>query len=111
MKINFNTWGPATVLVVVIAVIAVAIGGVVTIVNPDALSFQSYLEDLQRFAAAVAGLGLARAVHLGAASVATKSAVGDNTTVAAGSDSVGSELVDSGSIEPDQGDAGEAGAK
>lgn len=100
MKIDLSTWGPATVLIVAIAVIAVAVGGVVTVVNPDTLSFQTYLEDLQRFAVAIAGLGLARAVHLGAQSVAIGSAVSDNTAVG--------DLVESGPIPPDEGDAGHA---
>lgn len=98
MKIDLNTWGPATVLVVVIAVIAVLIGGIVVILQPDTLNFQTYLEDLQRFAVAIAGLGLARAVHLGAQSVATGTAVGDNTT--------NNELVAPGAIPADAGDPG-----
>lgn len=98
MKIDLTTWGPATVLIVVIAVIAVAVGGVVVILQPDTLNFQTYLEDLQRFAIAIAGLGLARAVHLGAQSVAVGKAVSDNT--------VGTSIVDSGAIAPDEGDAG-----
>lgn len=62
---DFRSWGPATVLLVVLAMIVVAVGGVIAIVNPDTLSFAQYLNDLKTFALAVAGLGLARGVHLG----------------------------------------------
>lgn len=71
-RFSFDSWGPATILIVVVTVLAVLAGAVVVIVNPDTLSFQTYLEDLQRFLGAVAGLGLARAVHLGAQHIAQR---------------------------------------
>lgn len=58
----FNSWGPATVLLVVVAVIVVAVGGAVTILHPETLSFKAYLDDLKQLALAIAGLGGARAV-------------------------------------------------
>lgn len=58
---NLNTWGPATVLLVLVSVIAVGVGGVVVITNPDTLSFGQYLDDLWKVALALAGLAGARA--------------------------------------------------
>lgn len=71
-KIDLGTWGPATVLIVVVAALAALIGGLVVLINPDTLNFQTYLEDMQRFLIAVAGLALARAVHLGSTAVAQR---------------------------------------
>ena len=52
---DFSKWGPATVLVVAIAVIIVLVGGVVCITNPDTLSFDAYLKAL---IGAIVGTGL-----------------------------------------------------
>lgn len=59
---SFTTWGPATVLLVLVAVIVVAVGGVVTITHPETLSFSDYLDDLKQLGFAIAGLGGARAL-------------------------------------------------
>jgi hypothetical protein len=88
--VNFNTWGPATVLMVLIAVIVVGVGGAVTIVHPETLTFKQYLDDLKQVALAVAGLGGARAIHQHALG---QFALAHNTAAA----------------HLDQGDAGKAG--
>jgi hypothetical protein len=59
---KLNDWGPMTVLMIVVAVIAMGIGGAVVVVNPDTLTFQQYLDDLKTFALAVAGLAGARGI-------------------------------------------------
>lgn len=61
MSLDLTKWGPATVLVVAVCLIAVAAGAVVTIVNPGELPFSDYLDALWKFALAAAGLGAARA--------------------------------------------------
>lgn len=61
-KINLSSWGPATVLVVGIALIVVAAGAVVCIVNPDALSFSEYTERLAWLGASAGGLAIGRGV-------------------------------------------------
>lgn len=60
--LNFNTWGPATVLIVLVSVIVVGVGGAVVILQPETLTFRQYLDDLQKLAFAIAGLGGARAI-------------------------------------------------
>lgn len=58
-----KSWMLATMCV--IAVVIVAVGGVTTIVNPDTLTFEQYLDTLWKLAIAVAGFGGARAVKEG----------------------------------------------
>lgn len=45
-----------TILTLVVAVIAVVVGGVVTITNPQSLSFHQYIQDIAFMAGAI-GLG------------------------------------------------------
>lgn len=70
MRLDVNTWGPMTVLMVGIALILVAVGGVVVIIDSDTLSFQEYIDVLWKLALAVAGLGAARAGLKGAERIA-----------------------------------------
>jgi hypothetical protein len=56
----------ATIIVGVIVVIVVLSGAIVTIVNPDALSFQQYLDALVKAAIGAGALGIGRGI-LGAA--------------------------------------------
>jgi hypothetical protein len=60
---NDTPW--MTIAMALIVVIAATAGGVVTIVNPDALSFEDYLDKLSKIAFAVAGLGAGRAIRKG----------------------------------------------
>lgn len=59
---KLDEWGPMTVLMITVAVIAMGVGGAVVIVNPDTLTFQQYLDDLKTFAIAAAGLAGARGI-------------------------------------------------
>jgi hypothetical protein len=60
-----NTWGPTTVLIVAVVLIAVVAGGVVCIAQPDTLSFPQYLDDLKAFAIATGVLSVGRGLYLG----------------------------------------------
>jgi hypothetical protein len=56
----------ATVLTVILVAIAALVGGAVVIWGPaGALSFQQYLDDLQKFAVAVGLLAIGRGVKAG----------------------------------------------
>lgn len=59
---KLDEWGPVTVLMILVAVIAVVAGGVVVVVHPESLSFDAYLDDLKAFAVALAGLGVGRGI-------------------------------------------------
>jgi hypothetical protein len=61
--IDFSKWGPATVLVVVIAAVVALAGGLVTLVHPESLSFSTYLQTLVAAAGAAGLLGIGRGVH------------------------------------------------
>lgn len=65
MQINLSTWGPMTVLLVIVVAIVLGIGGVVVVVHPETLTFRQYLDDLKTFALAVAALGGAKALKNG----------------------------------------------
>src|SRR5436190_10945300 len=59
---DLTKWGPATVMIVAIVLIAAGGGLAVVIINPDTLTFQQYLDDLKAFAFAVAGFAGAKAL-------------------------------------------------
>ena len=59
---KLNRWGPMTVLMVLVVTIVVLAGAVVSIVNPDTLSFEEYLDTLVKAAGAIAALGIGRGV-------------------------------------------------
>lgn len=59
---KLNEWGPMTVLMILLVVIVAGVGGAVVIVNPEALSFEDYLEQIKTLALAVAGLGVGRGI-------------------------------------------------
>lgn len=59
----------ATIAVAVIAVIVVLAGALVTIINPDALSFNQYLTALSQAAIGAGALGIGRGI-LGASKAA-----------------------------------------
>ncbi len=63
---KLNEWGPMTVLMILLVVIVAGVGGAVVIINPDALSFEDYLEQIKTLALAVAGLGVGRGILAGA---------------------------------------------
>jgi hypothetical protein len=99
-----TSWGPATVLVVAVIVIVVAAGAVVTVVNPDTLSFSDYLDTLSKAAIGAGVLGVGRGLLTGASSSAA--------AAPADPDSVfdGIQPDDYSAVPDDQGDAGEKGA-
>jgi hypothetical protein len=61
---NFSQWGPVTVLMVAIVVVVAVAGAAVAVVNPDALTFAQYLDDMEKFAIALGILGVGRGIHL-----------------------------------------------
>lgn len=65
MKLNFNTWGPATVLMCILATVIVGGGVVVSAVNPDTYSFSQLLDDLKTFAVGVGALSIGRGLATG----------------------------------------------
>lgn len=68
----------ATIIVGVIVVIVVLSGAIVTIVNPDALSFPQYLDALVKAAIGAGALGIGRGI-LGAAREGRKAVPADPT--------------------------------
>lgn len=103
---DLSKWGPMTVALVVIVVIAVGAGGGVVITHPETLTFQQYLDDLKAFALAVAGLGVARGVHLGLTAASGQAADGEPDEEHPAASTV--PVTDAATIAPDQGDAGAA---
>lgn len=66
MDLDFNKWGPATVLVVIAALIVLCVGGAVVIWGHEgALSFEDYLNDIIKVAGALGVLGIGRGLHAG----------------------------------------------
>lgn len=57
---KLNEWGPMTVLTILVALVVVGVGGAVVILQPETLSFNAYLEYLQKFAYAIAGVAAGR---------------------------------------------------
>ena len=69
------SWGPATVLIVLLAVIIVGVGGAVVITDPDTYSFKQYLDDLKAFAVAIGALAIGRGINAGLEKGATATLV------------------------------------
>lgn len=68
MKLDLNKWGPVTIALIILVAFA-AIGGIaVVIFHPDTLTFEAYLNDMEKFAAALGFLAIGRGIHLGLAS-------------------------------------------
>lgn len=63
MRDLLDQWGPMTVLVVIVVVIIVIAGAVVTIVNPDQLTFEEYLKYLVGAAGGAGLLGIGRGIR------------------------------------------------
>lgn len=63
IDLSGNSWGPATVLTVLLVLIA-AIGGIVLVVMGD-LSFESWIETMTGFAVATGLLGIGRGIARG----------------------------------------------
>lgn len=65
-KINLSNWGPVTTVLAILVIIAV-VGGIVCAAVGDAAfhRFVSLADALWKYAAALAGLGLGRGIHLG----------------------------------------------
>lgn len=61
-KFDFNEWGPVTVLLVILTVLVAIVGGLITIIQPETLSFEELLNDLQKFALALGVLGVGRGI-------------------------------------------------
>lgn len=79
---NDSSWGPATVLVVVLTTLVVLIGGVVCVFNPDELSFSEYTERLAWLAGAVGALGIGRGILGGKKAEAQATVEAANATAA-----------------------------
>lgn len=77
---KFSSWGPVTVLLIGIVFILTVAGAVVTIVQPDTLSFESYLDKLQEFLIALGILGVARGAKIGLERSGKNGMPGDITT-------------------------------
>jgi hypothetical protein len=60
---DFSKQGPVTIILVLVASIAAIAGAVVTIVHPETLSFNDYLDQLAKFAGALGLLGIGRGIH------------------------------------------------
>ena len=54
---------PVTVVLLALTVLAAVAGGVVTVVEPDTLSFAEYLDRLEKFALALGILGVGRGIR------------------------------------------------
>lgn len=76
-KINLGSWGPVTVVLTALVVIVV-IGGIVCAAIGDAAlhRFIAIASQFWKYAAALAGLGIGRGIHLGLTNAA--SSVGDS---------------------------------
>lgn len=62
-KIDLSTWGPATVLVVALVLIAAISGGVVVAFGHDAsLNFEEYLNLLSKFVVGIGVLAVGRGI-------------------------------------------------
>jgi hypothetical protein len=62
VKPDLSSWGPVTVLLVVITAVAALAGAVICIVHPDTLTFEALLNDLEKFAIGLGLLGVGRGV-------------------------------------------------
>lgn len=62
MNVNTKDWGPATTLIVILVVIGALAGAVISIVNPDILSFDQLLNDLTKFVIGLGALGIGRGI-------------------------------------------------
>lgn len=71
-NIDFSDWGPATTVIVVIVAFCAAAGAVVTVINPETLSFEQYLNDMEKFVLGTGILAGARALHKSAEHLATR---------------------------------------
>jgi hypothetical protein len=61
---------PVFAILGLLVAIAALVGGVVTIVNPDTLNFEDYLDDLGKFAVALGVYAVGKGVLHGGASIA-----------------------------------------
>jgi len=67
MNLDLGTWGPATVLVIALTLIA-AIGGIAVVLfgdqlGGDSLTFNEYLDTMSKFVIGVGILGVGRAIY------------------------------------------------
>jgi hypothetical protein len=84
MKFLSDTKPWATILTVVLVAIAAIAGGVVVIVNSEALSFAQYLDQLKTFALAVGLLGVGRGIVSYGRSTAEAASLSDNSLIGSG---------------------------
>lgn len=69
---DFSNWGPVTVVLVALTVIAGVCGAVVVITHPETLTFEQLLNDLEKFALALGLLGVGRGIHAGGKALAKR---------------------------------------
>ena len=72
---NLNDSPVTTTLIAVAFIIIVIVGGVVTIVNPDTLSFDRYITSVGIAAGALGLLGIGRGINAGQAKIANAATV------------------------------------
>jgi hypothetical protein len=77
MYLDLKSWGPVTVLLVAVTVVASIAGAAVVVIHPETLSFQQLLNDLEEFAKALGILAVGRGLHMGLTNNALGSVVGD----------------------------------
>lgn len=59
---TLNTWGPMTVLVILLALVVVGVGGYAVIA--DDLDFQAFLDALSKAAVGAGALGIGRGIMI-----------------------------------------------
>ena len=63
MEFDFKEFPWATVMTVLVTLIVAVVGGIVVIVNPDALSFKDYVQTLTGLGVANGLLGIGRGIR------------------------------------------------
>jgi hypothetical protein len=64
MKLDLAHWGPATTLVVALALLVALVGGVVVIINPATLDFQHYVDTLSKAIVGAGALAVGRGIAM-----------------------------------------------
>jgi hypothetical protein len=78
---DFSTWGPITVLVVLLTGLTALGGLLVVILHPDTLTFEQYLDDLSKFVVGAGLLGIGRGVHAAARASSLTGDAGDDKSL------------------------------
>jgi hypothetical protein len=57
---NLDTANAATIMVGIVLVVVAGVGGIVTVVEPDTLSFKDYVDALEKLVVGIGILGVGR---------------------------------------------------